>query len=117
MFMKRYFWNNFCDFDKILIHNMNEAHQDLSASALRHLLIEEIENFIRGLEHRSTVDLLTNKWRIKEVMDSLREKESKESAPLIWGKRSTEAAKVILTEPAGDSDSKNETESDMAELA
>ncbi len=97
---------------------MNNVHRTPSASALRHLLIEEIENFIRGLEHRSLADLKTNKLAIKEILILLREKEGKETTPLIWGKNSTEAAKVIpLPEPTNDSESENKTESDMAELA
>ncbi len=117
MYTGYFFWNNYCDFNMILILDMNKAYQDLSASALRHLLIVEIENFIRGLEHRSLDDLKTNKLAIQEILNSLREKEGKETTPLVWGKNSTEAAKVIpLTAPISDSDSENETESDISEL-
>lgn len=112
------FWINYCDFCAIFILIMNKAYQELSASALRFLLIEEIENFIRGLEQKSVKELQANKLKIKEVLNFLRDKESKEMTLLLWGKNSTEDAKIIpLIEELEDQAKDEGSESSEAKLA
>lgn len=68
---------------------MKKALKDLSASTLRHLLIEEINKFIICLDTGSTEELQQLKLQLREILDLLNEKEKKEMAPLVWGKNST----------------------------
>jgi hypothetical protein len=76
------------DFNRILI-SMEKALNELSASTLRHLLIEEVNKFIDCLDSGSTEELQQMKLRLREIFALLREKELLEMAPLIWGRNST----------------------------
>lgn len=71
---------------------MEKALDELSASALRNLLIEEIKKFILSLDHGSTEELQAMKLHLRNIFDLLVEKERKEIAPLVWGKNSTQKA-------------------------
>jgi len=68
---------------------MKKPLKDLSASILRHLLIEEINKFIICLDTGSTEELQQMKTQLREILDLLNEKEKKEMAPLAWGKNSS----------------------------
>lgn len=68
---------------------MEKALNELSASTLRHLLIEEVNKFIDCLDSGSTEELQQMKLRLREIFALLREKELLEMAPLIWGRNST----------------------------
>ena len=80
-------WNDFC-FNRVLT-SMKKALKELSASTLRHLLIEEINKFIVCLDTGSTEELQQMKSRLREILELLNEKEMKEMAPLVWGKNSS----------------------------
>ena len=65
---------------------MEKAPKELSASALRKLLIVEVERFITSLDHGSTEELQEKKDRLKEILHSLTEKERAEMSRILWGK-------------------------------
>jgi len=88
---------------------MDKAQDNLSASALRHRLIREIEGFIAGLENSPLSDLQEKKLKIREVLDLLHEKEKIETSSIHWGKNSTEPAKII---PLNDKDEEPDPEKD-----
>jgi len=92
---------------------MDNDQKNLSASALRHHLIREIEGFIAALESRPLKDLQEMKLRIREVLALLHEKEKMETAPLHWGINSTEHAKIIpLTDKNEEPDLEENRDSD-----
>ena len=68
---------------------MEKALEELSASALRNLLIEEVKKFIVALDNDPTDELDRRKSRLRKIFNLIREKEQKENIPLIWGKNST----------------------------
>jgi hypothetical protein len=68
---------------------MEKALEELSASALRNLLIEEIRKFIVALDNDPTDELDRKKIQLRKIFNLIREKEQKENLPLIWGKSST----------------------------
>lgn len=72
---------------------MKKTLEELSASVLRNLLIEEIGKFIAGLEYSSIEDLQEMKLQLRKIFDLLVKKEAEEIAPILWGKKSTQAAK------------------------
>jgi hypothetical protein len=72
---------------------MEKALQELSTSALRNLLIEEIKKFILCLDNSPTEELVQMKFRLRTIFDSIAEKEREERNPLAWGKHSTQQAK------------------------
>jgi hypothetical protein len=70
---------------------MKKALEELSASALRNLLIEEIKKFIVALDNDTTDELDQKKLQLRKIFTLIREKEQKEKTPLIWGKNSTKS--------------------------
>jgi len=70
---------------------MEKALEELSASALRNLLIEEVKKFIVALDNDTTDELDRRKLRLRKIFNLIREKEQKEKIPLIWGKNSTKS--------------------------
>jgi hypothetical protein len=68
---------------------MKKVLEELSASALRNLLIEEIKKFIVSLDHSSSEDLQEMKLHLKNIFELITEKEREENAPLHGGKSST----------------------------
>jgi hypothetical protein len=105
-------------FNQILISYMKKSEENLSASALRRQLIKAIEDFINGLEHGSLAALLEKKARIAETLELLHVKESKEAAPLSWGKNSTGSAKVIpLSDEKDDFNEDNDAETEISGMA
>jgi len=65
---------------------MEKAPKELSASALRKLLIVEVQKFITSLDYASTEELQQKKDRLKEILHSLTEKERHEMARILWGR-------------------------------
>ncbi|HEY4286653.1 MAG TPA: hypothetical protein VGN00_06095 [Puia sp.] len=72
---------------------MEKALEEMSASALRNLLIEEVKKFIIALDIDSTEDLDRRKLKLRKIFNLISEKEKKENLPLIWGKNSTNQPK------------------------
>ena len=68
---------------------MEKALEELSASALRNLLIEEVKKFIVALDNDTTDELDRKKLQLRKIFNLITEKEKKENIPLIWGKNST----------------------------
>jgi hypothetical protein len=68
---------------------MEKAHDKLSASDLRKLLIMEINVFIKSLDDGSIEELKKKKIYLTEILNLLTEKERQEMEPLQWGKNST----------------------------
>lgn len=79
----------------VLVHTesstllMEKAPKELSASALRKLLIVEVQKFISSLDYGSTEELQQKKDRLKEILHSLTEKERHEMARILWGKNTS----------------------------
>lgn len=65
---------------------MENALEQLSASALRRLLITEVQKFIAALDTGSSEELSQMKARLKRIYDLISEKEKAENIPLQWGK-------------------------------
>ena len=70
---------------------MDKPLEELPASALRNLLIEEVKKFIIALDYNSTEDLQAKKLHLRKIFDLITEKEREEAKPLVWGKNSTQA--------------------------
>jgi hypothetical protein len=68
---------------------MENALDQLSASALRKLLIAEVQVFIKYLDDGSLEELKKKKIYLTEILHLITEKERQEMAPLEWGKNST----------------------------
>ncbi|MHA4808871.1 hypothetical protein ACX0G9_12225 [Flavitalea flava] len=68
---------------------MERALEELSATVLRNLLIEEIKIFIVALDCRPTEELQSMKYRLRRIFDLIAEKEQAELRTLVWGKNST----------------------------
>jgi len=68
---------------------MEKALEELSASALRNLLIEEVKKFIVALDNDPTDELDRKKFQLRKIFILIREKEQIENIPLIWGKNAT----------------------------
>jgi hypothetical protein len=62
---------------------MEKPLEELSASTLRNVLIEEIKKFILSLDHGSIAELEQMKLRLRRILDLLLEKEQDESPHLI----------------------------------
>ncbi len=69
---------------------MEKTLEELSASALRNLLIEEVKRFIISLDYSSIEELQELKLHLKNIFDLITEKERLEMIPLTWGKNSTQ---------------------------
>jgi hypothetical protein len=72
---------------------MEKALEELSASALRNLLIEEVKKFILYLDHGPILELVQMKYRLRKIYELIAEKEREEEKPLAWGKNSTQPLK------------------------
>lgn len=68
---------------------MEKALEELSASNLRNLLIEEVKKFIIALDNDPTHELELRKLYLRKIFVLITEKEKKEMIPLVWGKNST----------------------------
>jgi hypothetical protein len=68
---------------------MEKALEELSASNLRNLLIEEVKKFIIALDNDPTHELERRKVYLRKIFVLITEKEKKEMIPLVWGKNST----------------------------
>jgi len=68
---------------------MENYLKNLSAHALRKLLIKEVEKFIKCLDSGNLEELQLMKAHLKEIFSLLSEKERQEMAPILWGKDST----------------------------
>jgi hypothetical protein len=71
---------------------MEKALEELSASALHKLLIEEVNKFIVCLDHGPIAELVQMKYRLRKIFDLIAEKEREENSPIVWGKNSTQPA-------------------------
>ena len=67
---------------------MEKALEQLSAFALRNLLIEEVKKFTIALDSASTEELQVMKYRLRLIFDLIAQKENEELKPLPWGKNS-----------------------------
>ena len=67
---------------------MEKPLEDLSISALRNLLITEVNKFIIALDHGSTGELQLMKLHLRKIYDLILLREKSE-IPLVWGKNST----------------------------
>ena len=75
---------------------MEKALEELSASALRNLLIEEVKKFILYLDHGPIIELVQMKYRLRKIYELIAVKEREEEKPLVWGKNSTRPVKNPL---------------------
>lgn len=71
---------------------MEKALEDLSASTLHNLLIEEVNRFIVCLDKDTTEELEQMKAHLRKIYDLISIKEREAVAPLIWGKNSFKTA-------------------------
>jgi len=80
---------------------MEPPLEDLSASNLRTLLIEEVKAFVKLLDHGNWQELKGKRDLLMAIYHHLSEKEKLESAPLVWGKNSSTQPIVppLPTEP------------------
>jgi hypothetical protein len=67
---------------------MERALEELSLTALRNLLIEEVKKFTAALDVSSSDELQAMKYRLRRIFDLISEKEKAEVRPLPWGKNS-----------------------------
>lgn len=79
---------------------MDKALEKLSASALRKVLIEEINEFIICLDNGSTEELEQRKSRLRKVYELLATKEMEESARLVWGRNTAQTGETKIMEPS-----------------
>jgi hypothetical protein len=85
---------------------MEKPLEDLPASALRNLLIEEVKQFILSLDNGSTVELEKRKLSLRRIYELIQQKENAESSPLNWEKKTPGTNSKISSNPAsGDSTS------------
>lgn len=77
---------------------MEKALEELSASALRNILIEEIKKFIICLDHSSNKELDEMKLHLRRIFDLITQREEEENALLPWGKNSTKTAEKPPTD-------------------
>jgi len=68
---------------------------NLSAHALRRLLIREVEKFIKCLDSGSIEELQLMKGNLKNILNLLTEKEQQEMAPIFWGKNSPKFPELL----------------------
>lgn len=75
----------------LLISNitMDEPFDQLSATALRKLLIVEVKTFVACLETTPPERLQEMRNRLIGIYKTLTEKEQLEMLPLVWGRNST----------------------------
>ena len=62
---------------------MEKALEELSASALRNLLIEEVKKFIVALDNDTTDELDRKKFQLRKIFNLITEKEKKENVSLV----------------------------------
>lgn len=70
---------------------MEKALIQLSASALRNLLILETRAFIECLDNGTPEELNARKLRLQEIHEVLDEKERKEMQPILWSRHSSKS--------------------------
>ena len=70
---------------------MEKALIQLSASALRNLLILETRAFIECLDNGNPDELHARKLRLQEIHEVLDEKERKEMEPIHWSRHSSKS--------------------------
>ena len=68
--------------------------EQLSASKLRSLLIEEVKLFVQLLDNGSSQELDGKRTRLISIFRLLSEKEKVEAIPLVWGKNSSNAGSL-----------------------
>jgi len=68
---------------------MEKVLVQLSASALRNLLIQETRAFIECLDNGTPEELHARKLRLQEIHEVLDQKERKEMEPIAWGRHSS----------------------------
>ena len=71
---------------------MEKPLEDLSASSLRNLLIEEVKAFVKCLDSSATQELEEKRKRLISIFHLITEKEKKETIPLVWGKNSIKSS-------------------------
>ncbi|MBN9385962.1 MAG: hypothetical protein J0H74_34720 [Chitinophagaceae bacterium] len=81
--------------NSVLKFNMENYLSELSAHALRKLLIKEVEKFIKCLDSGNVDELQLMKAHLKDIYSVLSEKERQEMAPILWGKNSTEFPEIL----------------------
>jgi len=74
---------------------MENYLSELSAHALRKLLIKEVERFIKCLDNGNLEELQLMKNHLKDIFNLLSEKERQEMAPILWGKNSTNLDQIL----------------------
>jgi hypothetical protein len=72
---------------------MDKALEELSASALRNLLIVEVKIFIYYLEQGPIPELTQMKDRLRKIYELIAEKEREEEKAITWGKNTTQPVK------------------------
>jgi len=70
---------------------MEKPLEDLSASHLRSLLIEEVKAFVKCLDSCATQELEEKRNRLILIFKLVNEKEKLEAMPLVWGKNSAKS--------------------------
>ena len=68
---------------------MENVLVQLSASALRNLLIQETRAFIECLDNGTPEELNARKLRLHEIHEVLDQKERKEMEPIAWSRHSS----------------------------
>jgi hypothetical protein len=68
---------------------MEKVLVQLSASALRNLLIQETRAFIECLDNGTPEELHARKLRLQEIHEALDQKERKEMEPIAWSRHSS----------------------------
>jgi hypothetical protein len=68
---------------------MEKPLKELSASTLRRLLIMEVNRFIACLDNGNAEELIQIKFRLREILDLLGEKEYQEISSIVLGKNSS----------------------------
>lgn len=82
---------------------MDEPFDQLSATALRKLLITEVKTFVAALETTPHETLQEMRNRLIAIYKLLTEKEQLEMLPLVWGRNSTnKPADTGAVPPAAD---------------
>ncbi|GGB20153.1 hypothetical protein [Puia dinghuensis] len=70
---------------------MKKPLEELSASNLRSLLIEEVKAFVECLDSSATHELEEKRKRLILIFSLITEKEKIEAMPLVWGKNSAKS--------------------------
>lgn len=68
---------------------MENGLEDLRASQLRVLLIDEVKSFVRALDLPDTKELEEKRNYLISIFHQLSEKEKAEALPIHWGKHAS----------------------------